>query len=71
MTYYKVKKQYDNAPRYITKDGRRFYDSVLIGGELYTEKERKRYAVPESAFEVVSLPKDSTFISFGVRFALA
>lgn len=71
MTYYKVKKQYDNAPRYITKDGRRFYDSVLIGGELYTAKERKRYAVPESAFDVVSLPKDSTYISFGVRFALA
>lgn len=70
MTYYKVKAQYDNAPRYIIRNGVRFYDSVLIGNELYTATERIKYAVPDKAFEVVNIPKNATYMNFGVRFAV-
>lgn len=71
MTYYKVKKQYDNAPRYTIRDGVRFYDSAFIGGELYTEKERAKIAAPEKVFELVTISPRKVYRSFGARFAMA
>ena len=71
MTYYRVKKQYDNAPRFIIKEGRLFYDSALIGGELYTEKERARLGNPAKMFELVTVSPRKVYRSFGARFQFA
>lgn len=42
---------------------------TTIRGELLTTSERKKYfkSVADTVFEKVSIPKTSTFFSFGVR----
>ena len=49
MTYYRVREQYDNFPKNPkVKDG-----NILVGGELYTEKEfNKLPYVYAGAFEI-------------------
>ena len=66
MTYYRVRKEYDNFPRNPRmRDG-----SILIGGELYTEKElNKLPSIYAGAFERVEVPKSQTYWFFGARFA--
>lgn len=66
MIYYRVRKEYDNFPR-----NPRIHDvSILIGGELYTEKEfNKLPYVYAGAFERVEVPKSQTYWFFGTRFA--
>ena len=68
MTYYRVREQYDNFPKNPkVRDG-----NILVGGELYTEKEFEKlpfvYAV---AFERVEIDKKNTYMFFGARFANA
>ena len=61
MVYYKVKKQYD---QWQMDNG-----DILIGGELYTEKEFLRLGlVPVGAFERVEVSKFKTYFFFGARF---
>lgn len=66
MIYYRVRKEYDNFPK-----NPRIHDvNILIGGELYTEKEfNKLPYVYAGAFERVEIPKSQTYWFFGARFA--
>ena len=40
----------------------------LVMGELLTEREAKKYRIPERAVELVELPKSRVCRSFGCRF---
>ena len=66
MTYYRVREQYDNFPKNPkVRDG-----NILVGGELYTEKEfNKLPYIYAGAFEKVEIPKNDTYFFFGARFA--
>ena len=68
MVYYRVREQYDNFPKNPkVKDG-----NILIGGELYTEKEFEKLPfVYAEAFERVEIDKKNTYMFFGARFANA
>jgi len=65
MTYYRVREQYDQFPKNPkVRDG-----NILIGGELYTEKEfNKLPYVYAGAFEKVDIKKSDTYVFFGARF---
>ena len=68
MTYYRVREQYDNFPKNPkVRDG-----NILVGGELYTEKEFEKLPfVYAGAFERVEIDKKKTYMFFGARFANA
>lgn len=65
MTYYRVRKEYDQFPKNPKiRDG-----NILVGGELYTEKEFNQLPfVYAGAFEKVEIPKSQTYWFFGARF---
>ncbi len=74
MKYYRVKKDYDNATKFVwdTRKDRYGYvrrDGILIGGELYTEIERSKIANSKVFFEEVEIPKSKIYFSFGARFS--
>lgn len=60
MKYYKIKQDYDNKRR---KDG-----SILVGNELYTEKELEKYNIPTSYCDIVEVSRKDTYFFFGARF---
>ena len=64
MTYYRVREQYDQFPKNPkVRDG-----NILIGGELYTEKEfNKLPYVYDGACEKVDIKKSDTYVFFGAR----
>lgn len=62
MLYYKVKREADNTYLYNT-------DLVLVGSELFTEGERRRYKIPFSLLEETEVSQRKTFWCFGCRFA--
>lgn len=67
MTYYRVRKEYDNFP----KHPKILNGEILIGNELYTEKEfNKLPFVYAAAFERVEIPKNKTYFFFGARFEM-
>ena len=68
MVYYRVREQYDNFPKNPkVRDG-----NILVGGELYTEKEFEKLPfVYAEAFERVEIDKKDTYFFFGARFANA
>ena len=65
MTYYRVRQSYDQAPKNPrVRDG-----DILVGGELYTEKELNKLPfIYAAAFERVEIPKSQTYWLFGARF---
>ena len=65
MTYYRVREQYDNFPKNPkVRDG-----NILVGGELYTEKEfNKLPYIYVGASEKVQIDKKNTYMFFGARF---
>ena len=70
MTYYRVKPEYDNAPKFVYV-GSYYYmkqDNILIGNELYTPRARSRIANSDRFFEVVKIPKTKIYFFFGARF---
>lgn len=71
MLYYRVKPEYANA-RLLNRTTRAF-DRVLVGNELYTEKEWERlvlrYRVLGIVCEPVQISKRDTYFFFGARFA--
>ena len=70
MTYYRVKPQYDNYPRYTwSKTGQRVSDhTILVANELYSPAEYRKLANNPEWFEEVSIPKNKTHFFFGARF---
>ena len=62
MVYFKVKQQYDNHHR---NDG-----SILVGGELYTRKEKGKLNIPDRCVKAVFVPKRDTYFAFGARFQM-
>ena len=65
MVYYRVRKEFDNFP----KNPRIHDGNILIGEELFTEKEfNKLPYVYAGAFEKVDIPKNKTYWFFGARF---
>lgn len=66
MTYYRVREQYDQFPKNPkVRDG-----NILVGGELYTEKELNKLPyIYAGAFERVEINKKGTYFFFGARFA--
>ena len=70
MLYYKVKPEYNNVTRYkLNRRGACVPDSILVGNELYTAIERSKIANRKQMFDIVNIPKNKTFVSFGARFA--
>lgn len=71
MKYYRVKPEYDNVTRYkLNRCGACVPDSIIVGNELYTPCEYKRLAMCPAWFDVVEIPKNRTFFSFGARFEM-
>ena len=67
MTFYRVKKKFDNH----CKNPKIHNGDILVGNELYTEKERKKLKyVSDEAFDIVEIPKNRTYWFFGARFQL-
>lgn len=60
MKYFRVKKEYDNYGR---SDG-----SILVGNELYTEKEMQKFKIRADRVIPVEVKKNTTYFSFGARF---
>ena len=60
MKYYKIKKEYDNKTR---KD-----NNILIQNELYTEREKEKYNIPDKYCDIVNVSKNTTYFFFGARF---
>lgn len=70
MLYYRVKKEYDNKPRYkFHRGGGLKIDGIMIGGELYTAKECKKYSGLISYCEPIEIPKSKIYFFFGARLA--
>lgn len=71
MIYYRVKPEYDNKYR-LTLIGHHTdvakYDGVLIGGELYTPRERAKLLNHEYCFDKIEMPKSKIYWFFGARF---
>ena len=74
MTYYKVKKQF-NDKQLLKKNGSVWnYYGFLIPNELYTEKEilrlqKNHVNISFDYFDPVDIPKNTTYFFFGARFA--
>lgn len=69
MKFYKVKKEYDQKPLYkFYKTKNHVPYSFLIANELYTDAELKKFNVDPICFDVVEIPKNKTYWSFGARF---
>lgn len=70
MTYYRVKADCDNYPKYMCnhKDSKIERRGVLVGNELYTPAERQKIANSGKFFEVIEIPKTHTYWFFGARF---
>ena len=66
MKYYQVKQKYDG----LCINPRIHNGNVLIGGELYTEKERqtKLKCLKDIVFNIVEIPKNKTYFFFGARY---
>ena len=62
MTYFKIKKSADQR--------KRIDNSIFIANELYTPKEKEKYNIPESYYDVISIPKSKIYFMFGARFAM-
>lgn len=62
MKYYKIKPEHDNKRRY---DG-----SILIGNELYTEKEMIKYKIPFNFADIVNVSKEEKYFFFGARMSI-
>ena len=61
MLYYRIKPEYDQKKRC---DG-----SILIANELYTQREKERFAISDEAVDAVQVSKRSVYFFFGARFA--
>lgn len=66
MTYYRVRKEYDQMPKNPSvRDG-----NILVANELLTEAEfNKLPYIYAGAFERVEISKSQTYWFFGARFA--
>lgn len=62
MKYYKIKLGHDNKRR---SDG-----SILIGNELYTEKEMIKYKIPFSWADIVNVTAAEKHFFFGARLSI-
>lgn len=70
MKYYKVLRKYDNVEQLKKVNGKIKYNgTILVGDELYTEKEFEKLANPRKMFEIVEISKFKTYFFFGARFA--
>ena len=61
MLYYRIKPEYDQKKR---RDG-----SILIANELYTQREKERFAISDEAVDAAQVSKRSVYFFFGARFA--
>lgn len=75
MLFYKVNKDCDNKKVYHFKRGRWCYDGIIVGNELYTQKEYSRLMefsnLHSSYFTPVNVKKNKTVWFFGARFEFA
>ena len=71
MTYYRVKADCDQYPKYVWvgKSNKVRREDILIGEELYTPAERKKIANTDKFFDKVEVSSRKTYWFFGVRFA--
>ena len=60
MLYYRIKPEYDQKKR---RDG-----SILVANELYTQREKERFAISDEAVDPVQVSKRSVYFFFGARF---
>ena len=70
MTYYRVKADCDNYPKfvYVGKSTKVKQEGILVGRELYTPAERKRVANADKFFDEVEVSPRNTYWFFGARF---
>ena len=69
MTYYRVKPEHDNYPKYVyAKDGQIKVDGILVGNQLFTPGERKKIANNDKFFDKIHTSCRKTYWFFGARF---
>ena len=70
MLYYRVTADADNRTRYLySGTSYKLKESgILIGGELYTPREREKIANSDKFFEKVYISKRRVYFLFGARF---
>lgn len=74
MTYYRVKKQYDNVMKKRWTGKGFVFDGYYIQNELYTQRELEKLGLSNAAqlengpFEKVNVNKNRTYWCFGARF---
>lgn len=72
MKYYRVRKENGGKTAYAIRNGKLCAVGQYIANELYTERELKRgrYWRYDGYMEIVDIPKNKTFITFGARFEI-
>lgn len=72
MKFYKVSEKLDNKGvwKLDKRKNKMVWSTVLIKNELYTERELKYYGINPDALQVVNIPKNKTYWSFGCRFEI-
>ena len=68
MVYYEIKNQYDNCRIYQQQNGYRTIVFFVVGGELFTEKEKISRNIPDKWCIKREIKKTETYKLFGVRF---
>lgn len=71
MKYYRVKPEFDNKSRFkFHRGGGLEIDGIYIANELYTPTEIKKYLGYAQYCEIVEIPKNKVYFSFGARFEI-
>lgn len=69
MIYYKVKPEHDQKRLYkVRRGGGLEIDGFLIGNELFTPSEIKKYPGAIAYCDKIEIPKSKIYFFFGVRF---
>lgn len=69
MKYYKVNKE--GANKYISNSKKRkAYPIYLIENELFTQKEKDYYTIPDKFLKEKEISKNKVFWNFGARFEI-
>ena len=72
MKYYRIRKENGGKTAYAIRNGKLCAVGQYIGNELFTEKELNRLGFKgyEEYVDIVDIPKNKTFMSFGSRFEI-
>lgn len=68
MKYFKTPERLDGQRLLLNAKKGQFIE--LVANELFTEKEVAKMGLNTAIFELVAIPRNKVYFSFGVRFSL-